>query len=85
LNAYLHRFLYLHGSVITGIDDSFQFDEAKDPTEEEIRQQGLQKEQREELLDSISQLRQAQQAASEALRGKMQHTLCMLRHVSRMV
>jgi U3 small nucleolar RNA-associated protein 21 len=85
VNAYLHRFLYLHASVITGVDDSFQFDKEAIPTEEERLEKETQKEQRAELLDSISQLRRAQEAASEALRGKMQHTLCLLRHFSRMV
>jgi U3 small nucleolar RNA-associated protein 21 len=85
VNAYLHRFLYLHASVITGVDDSFQFDKEAVPTEEERLEKETQKEQRAELLDSISQLRQAQEKASEALRGKMQHTLCLLRHFSRMV
>jgi U3 small nucleolar RNA-associated protein 21 len=85
VNAYLHRFLYLHASVITGVDESFKLDEGKELSEEEKQEKQRQSKQRTELLGLISQLRQAQAAASEVLRGQMQHTLCLLRHFSRMV
>lgn len=85
VNAYLHRFLYLHANVLAGIDDSIKDDAEKELTEEEIEELSRQKQQRLELLETISKLKQAQQSASNGLRGKMQHTLCLLRHFSRMV
>ena len=78
VNAYLHRFLMLHAIVIAGIGEQ--------PTEgDTLEYRSGANEDRIELLDTIAKLRKAQQEADEKLRGKMQHTLCLLRHFSRMV
>ena len=75
INAYLHRFLHLHSATIAGIDmeASNNVDRNYDVNE------------RLELLQTISELRSVQRAATEKLRGKMQHSLCLLRHFSRMI
>jgi U3 small nucleolar RNA-associated protein 21 len=85
VNAYLHRFLHLHSSVLAGIDDSTKQKNEPEPSSEEIEQKERQEVQREELLKCIEGLRGAQRMASEALQSKMQNTLCLLRHFSRMV
>jgi U3 small nucleolar RNA-associated protein 21 len=90
VNAYLHRFLHLHANVIAGIDasnkrESLDDDEDEEVVEEQRRQKELQTSQREELLECVASLRKAQKESSEALEGKMQNTLCLLRHFSRMV
>ncbi len=77
VNAYLHRFLHLHARVITGMEKDEKGDD-DDANQEKIVQ-------RRQLLDSITKLRKVQSAASDALRTKMQQTLCLLRHFSRMV
>lgn len=81
VNAYLHRFLTIHLAVIANIEDESQnrgmMNEAGQS--EEIAQS------RADLLDAISKLRTAQREADDQLRGKMQNTLCLLRHFSRMV
>ena len=90
VNAYLHRFLHLHANVIAGIDasikrESLDDDEDEEVVEEQRRQKELQTSKREELLECVASLRKAQKESSEALEGKMQNTLCLLRHFSRMV
>ena len=85
VNAYLHRFLYLHANVLAGIDSSVKEEEGTELTEEELGNKERLQALRKELLGTIVQLKEAQQSASDALRGKMQHTLCLLRHFSRMV
>jgi U3 small nucleolar RNA-associated protein 21 len=82
VNAYLARFLYLHSNVIAGIDDSIkQKTESKDDEEDVQDFAG----ERSDLLAAIRKLKQAQESASGALREKTQHTLCLLRHFSRMI
>lgn len=86
VNAYLHRFLYLHSLVITGIQDgAADRNNADKGTPEELDERFQERKDRFLLIESVSQLRLAQLAATEALRGKMEHTLCLLRHFSRMV
>jgi U3 small nucleolar RNA-associated protein 21 len=87
VNAYLHRFLYLHANVLAGIDSDLkqQVEEEVELTEEELEAKGRIQALRKELLETTALLKEAQQSASDALRGKMQHTLCLLRHFSRMV
>jgi U3 small nucleolar RNA-associated protein 21 len=87
VNAYLHRFLYLHSGILAGIDDvpKRKEDEEEEITPESQEQQERQSRQREELLRCIDTLRGAQRTSSEALESKMQNTLCLLRHFSRMV
>jgi U3 small nucleolar RNA-associated protein 21 len=88
VNAYLHRFLFIHANIIAGIESSSRSkedDEEEEITEEEKERQEEHALQREELLETISALRKAQRASSEALYGQMQNSLCLLRHFSRMV
>ena len=74
----LASFLYLHASVIAGIDSSSD-------GSDKLQHDGAQKLQRDTLLGSIASLRDAQRKSSETLQGKMEHALCLLRHFSRMV
>lgn len=88
VNAYLHRFLYLHATVLAGIQDQYErkqeaADRLRSP--EELSELGAGDEKRKVLLDHIDELKQVQTAASEALQGKIQNALCLLRHFSRMV
>lgn len=76
INAYLHRFLHVHGSVIAAIEKEDQMEESTDD------QRCLKLS---EFKKTISQLKEEQKAASNRLQGKMQHTICLLRHLSRMV
>jgi U3 small nucleolar RNA-associated protein 21 len=78
VNAYLHRFLHLHARVIAGMEENLT-------APNEVMEDAQKREQRRQLLDSISRLRQVQRAASDTLRTKMQQTLCLLRHFARMV
>ena len=78
VNAYLHRFLYLHSNTIAGIQEYFKNDEMK---EEERNPQF--EEERAKVLDVIKKLRQVRMA--DGLKDKMQHSLCLLRHFLRMV
>ncbi|CAB9522538.1 RNA-associated protein 21 homolog [Seminavis robusta] len=83
VNAYLHRFLHLHASVIAGIEESWTPPplDNKDASDERERQG----EGRRELIQLLSELRRVQQSALEVLNGQVQNTLCLLRHFSRMV
>eukprot|EP00978_Attheya_sp_CCMP212_P017453 scaffold46509_cov54-Attheya_sp.AAC.2 len=79
VNAYLHRFLHLHGHTIAGIrDDIGNTMNAMKPSTDDESERRL-------LLETIGQLRVAQQASSEGLREKTQQALCLLQHFSRMV
>jgi U3 small nucleolar RNA-associated protein 21 len=85
VNAYLHRFLYLHSNTLAGIDEVSL---AKNDNGEEgllTEEEEEMKRQREELTLNIKQLKEAQKSGSEVLQGEMQNTLCLLRHFSRMV
>ena len=77
-NAYLHRFLHVHGNVIAAI-------EKQDESEEELDDNDQRKLKLLEFKQTVSDLREEQRAASNRLQGKMQHTICLLRHLSRMV
>lgn len=79
VNAYLHRFLHVHGNVITRMGSIVQ--------EENIssEEHDSQKLKLKIFVDTITQLRLKQKEASNRLQGKMQHTICLLRHLSRMV
>jgi len=88
VNAYLHRFLYVHSSVLAGIQDSHerkQRDDDDDKTLEELEHLRVEQIRREALLNYIDELRRTQTAASQVLQGKVQNTLCLLRHFSRMI
>lgn len=88
VNAYLHRFLYLHANILAGIDSDTKQQQVEEETEltgEEREANDRLHAQRKGLLETVSLLKEAQEEASNALRGKMQHTLCLLRHFSRMV
>ena len=82
VNAYLHRFLHLHGSVIAGVkDDSFELG----PSETDEGVVKLIEQSRSDLLEKVARLKKAQNDADEMLRDKMQQSLCLLRHLTRMV
>lgn len=93
VNAYLNRFLYLHSNVIAGIDVLDTKKKQKEEEQEgdasmlddEEEQQQQQQEEMKDLMDCIGKLRIAQQSSSDKLREKMQHSLCLLKHFSRMV
>jgi len=102
VNAYLHRFLHIHSTVIAGVEDKELRDSQQEQNKvlstsqnkklnesegEKIAGAAKEKldEQREQLLERVSELRRAQQSASDILRDKLQITLCLLRHFSRMV
>ena len=79
INAYLHRFLHIHSVVISGIDTAPNIQEL-------IESNGdIHIEAKTVLLESISELRRAHRLASEQIRNKMQQSLSLLRHFSRMV
>jgi len=77
-NAYLHRFLAIHAAVIAGIESGDY------GTGNEVSSISV-VEQRNELRQNIAKLRNAQQKSSSRLEEKMQSTLALLRHFSRMV
>lgn len=89
VNAYLHRFLHQHSAVLAAIQDKFErarrTAEMQDLNEDDRLHHVREQEQREELLNYIDQLREVQRKASECLQSKLQNTLCLLRHFSRMV
>lgn len=80
INAYMHRFLHIHASTIAGVD-TFTFDRNLGDSEEASNQM----ETKEMFLEILHELKASQKVASETLRCKMQETLCLLRHFSRMV
>jgi U3 small nucleolar RNA-associated protein 21 len=88
VNAYLHRFLYLHANILSGIDETsgngMEAPALTDSAEEE-EQQRREMEQRRELASCIAQLKQVQKDGSSMLQEEMQNALCLLRHFSRMV
>ena len=84
VNAYLHRFLYVHGNIIARIDLDMQ-KESEASERQETGQDHPEKLKLKEFLATISQLREKQKEASDRLLEKMQHSLCLLRHLSRMV
>ena len=81
VNAYLHRFLHLHASIVAGVDDS--------PGPRSDSEDGSNvhehSEQLKQLRMVVSELRGQQSESTIALRNKMQKATCMLRHLSRMV
>jgi len=85
VNAYLHRFLYLHASILSGIDETSGngMEPSTDDLEEEQKEQEIQ--QRKELLSCIAQLKKVQKDGSTTLQEEMQNAMCLLRHFSRMV
>jgi len=80
VNSYLHRFLHLHAATISGINTDTEVDSNKATEEDKNNWQ-----QQKTLLETITKLRFAQKAAALKLQNKMQHTMCLLRHFSRMV
>ena len=82
VNAYLHRFLYVHGNVVTTMDHALENDaeSSEEQEEEDPKRQKLKG-----FTQTIAQLQEKQKVASNRLQGKMQHTTCLLRHLSRMV
>lgn len=82
VNAYLHRFLHIHAVTISGIDTTSLESEMKNIEVHDTKQL---RDQRKELLGIISRLKNAQKKATEHLQNKMQRSLCVLAHLSRMV
>jgi len=84
VNSYLHRFLHLHAAIIAGIEV-----DTKDTTaaaqNEDLPGHEKEQETRKDLIDTIADLRLAQRSAGVKLQNKMQHTMCLLRHFSRMI
>ena len=90
INAYLHRFLYLHANILSGIDEissnrKENIEDSASATEEVAEQVLRENQQRNELGLCIAQLKKAQRGGAELLQEEMQNTLCLLRHFSRMV
>jgi U3 small nucleolar RNA-associated protein 21 len=88
INAYLHRFLHVHAFVIAGIRESFYETKINDVdvgSIEAIAADKVERENRLQLLKSLSALKKAQADATDNLRKKMEHTICLLRHFSRMI
>lgn len=80
VNAYIHRFLHIHTEVIAQLDTSnrnYVEDDAQVERENNTKQHDA-------LLQVIGQLKKSQQEASYLVRTQMQHSLCLLRHLSRM-
>lgn len=84
INAYMHRFLHIHATTIAGIDVTNAKDKNNLPSGSMNNNHG-EYVTRKKLLDAIVQLKIAHKDASDLLRNKMQETLCLLRHFSRMV
>jgi U3 small nucleolar RNA-associated protein 21 len=80
VNAYLHRFLHVHGNIIADIESGHEGSESEIWRDTDQKSSKLS-----EFKDTLSQLRKEQQFASDRLQGKMQQTICLLRHLSRMV
>lgn len=78
VNAYLHRFLHVHGNVITRLAEVVQNEDGNE-NDEHLKQKLR------EFVDIVAKLRENQRAAANRLSEKMQHTICLLRHLSRMV
>ena len=82
VNAYLHRFLHIHATVIAGIDDAVISETRLNSLafhDTEINDQRV------KLLQTLKELRLVQKSGSEELRSKLQRSVCLLRHFSRMV
>ena len=78
VNAYLHRFLYLHANILSGIDEmSTNENEGREgfasATDAAVEQRRLEKQQRNELAICIVQLKQAQRNGAETLQEEMQN------------
>jgi U3 small nucleolar RNA-associated protein 21 len=81
VNAYLHRFLTVHALIITGIEENLgtkRHTNTGSLSDEDIKF-------RYELLESVSRLQESQNRATKVLADKMEHPLCLLRHLSRMI
>ena len=86
VNAYLHRFLYIHSSTIAGIDASWQEEKDQKPLDVMINSENdAIRKIRVDLLESIKQLRVSQHQATEGMKNKLQESLCLLRHFSRIL
>jgi U3 small nucleolar RNA-associated protein 21 len=80
VNAYIHRFLHVHTEVIAQLD-TYKRDDVHDDSY--MKEEGSVK-QYDVLLQAIGQLKKSQHEASLVIRTQMQHSLCLLRHLSRM-
>jgi U3 small nucleolar RNA-associated protein 21 len=86
INSYLHRFLYVHSLTISGIESSLaNVKNDNKLTVEETMEIAAKEKDYDRLLSSIANLKKSQQSATDDLRVKMDHSLCLLRHFSRMI
>jgi len=85
VNAYLHRFLYLHANILSGIDETTGNGMGTEEEDEDESQKLREMQQRNELISCIGQLKKVQKEGSATLQEEMQNALCLLRHFSRMV
>eukprot|EP00551_Chaetoceros_affinis_P006608 CAMPEP_0203667298 /NCGR_PEP_ID=MMETSP0090-20130426/4163_1 /ASSEMBLY_ACC=CAM_ASM_001088 /TAXON_ID=426623 /ORGANISM="Chaetoceros affinis, Strain CCMP159" /LENGTH=1303 /DNA_ID=CAMNT_0050531417 /DNA_START=107 /DNA_END=4018 /DNA_ORIENTATION=- len=85
INAYIHRFLHIHSSTISGVDASRQQNGKPDRPGTKNYENNVDRQLQLELLDSIKKLRTAHHEATERMRNKLQQSLCLLRHFSRIV
>lgn len=76
INAYIHRFLYVHATVFSGIDGELH---RTGDAENGFKSDYV------ALARLLAELRDAQQRANDQLQGKMENALCLLRHFSRMI
>lgn len=79
INAYMHRFLHIHANTIAGIEVLTNNKSSMQPMHDADTKK------KEELLHILRELKISHQSATESLRCKMQETICLLRHFSRMV
>ncbi len=85
INAYLHRFLHIHSSTIAGIDAWRHQEGRKDHSDNSYYDSKVNRQLQLDLLDSIKKLRTAHNEATERMKNKLQQSLCLLRHFSRIV
>jgi len=100
VNAYLHRFLYLHSNTLAMIKEEDFGQSSYDREREESigdnstdkgavaadeNRNSILRSQRLELMRCMSSLKEVQCDATRMLQEEMQNTLCLLRHFSRMV
>jgi len=82
VNSYLHRFLHLHATTIAGID---MLEAKNEKLQEHRKEENNYLMDRNDLINSIAELRFVQKVGTQKLRDKMKHTLCLLQHFSRII
>lgn len=90
INAYLHRFMIIHGSILCGIEEDFTMSDGDvNSDNKRARSSSFTKsneiEQNITFIAQIQKLKKAQKLASEQFKSKMQLSLCLLQHFSKMI